>query len=82
MASRCWEQVLPAIVESVEKNLEWHWSKSVQELASSLKRMLEEVEPVLYSRFLLQLQRKEADMAEEEWKRKMRWERLEMAAKL
>ncbi|XP_074578817.1 serine/threonine protein phosphatase 2A 57 kDa regulatory subunit B' alpha isoform-like isoform X1 [Curcuma longa] len=79
MASQCWEEVLPSIVEAVEKNLEWHWSKSVQELAASLKRMLEEAEPVLYSRFLLQLQRKEADMAEEERKRKMRWERLEMA---
>lgn len=79
MASQSWEQVLPGIVECIERNLRWHWSKSVQHLTTSVKSMLEEMEPVLYSRYQLELGHKESVMIQEETKRKIRWERLEMA---
>ncbi|WOL18599.1 hypothetical protein Cni_G27396 [Canna indica] len=82
MASQSWEQVIPGIVECVEKNLKWHWSKSVQQLTASVKKMLQEMEPELYARFLMELEHKESLMVEEERKRKMRWENLEMAAKM
>ncbi|RWW39704.1 hypothetical protein BHE74_00054938 [Ensete ventricosum] len=80
MASQSWEQVLPGIVECIEWNLRWHWSKSVQHLTTSVKSMLEEMEPVLYSRYQLELGHKESVMILEGTKRKIRWERLEEMA--
>ncbi|XP_010935179.1 serine/threonine protein phosphatase 2A 57 kDa regulatory subunit B' beta isoform [Elaeis guineensis] len=80
MASRCMEKILPAIVQGIEKNLSWHWSKSVQELTMSVKTMLEEMEPELYSKCLQELAHRESVAEQEEIKRKVRWERLERAA--
>ncbi|XP_008806167.2 serine/threonine protein phosphatase 2A 57 kDa regulatory subunit B' beta isoform-like [Phoenix dactylifera] len=80
MASRCMENILPAIVKGIEKNLRRHWSESVQQLTMSVKIMLEEMEPELYSKCLQELDRRESVADQEEIKRKVRWERLEMAA--
>lgn len=80
MASRSMENILPAIVEGIENNLRWHWSESVQELTMSVKTMLEEMEPELYSKCLQELEHRELVAEQEEIKRKARWERLEMAA--
>ncbi|KAG1361004.1 serine/threonine protein phosphatase 2A 57 kDa regulatory subunit B' beta isoform [Cocos nucifera] len=80
MASRCMEKILLAMVEGIEKNLRWHWSKSIQELTRSIKTMMEEMEPELYSKCLQELDHRESVAEQEEIKRKARWEWLEMAA--
>ena len=50
MASSMMEKVFPVVVESVEKNLKWHWSESVKQLAENVKTMIEETDPNLYDR--------------------------------
>ncbi|GFY94561.1 protein phosphatase 2A regulatory B subunit family protein [Actinidia rufa] len=49
MALQATEDVFPVIVEGMEKNLKWHWSKSVKQLTENVKAMLEEMEPGLYT---------------------------------
>ncbi|KAA8546131.1 hypothetical protein F0562_020975 [Nyssa sinensis] len=74
------EEVFPRIVEGLEKNLKWHWSESVRQLTENTKEMLEEMEPYLYSKCLLQLKLRESAARQEEIKRKEKWEQIEMAA--
>ncbi|XP_042063646.1 serine/threonine protein phosphatase 2A 57 kDa regulatory subunit B' alpha isoform-like [Salvia splendens] len=77
------EEVLSVVVEGMEENVRGHWSKSVRQLTHSVKEMLVEMEPVLYARCLVQLDHRHLEAeAEAETKRKQRWERVEMAAKL
>nr|CAD1821304.1 unnamed protein product [Ananas comosus var. bracteatus] len=45
MASCLMQEILPPTVDSIEKNLKTHWSKSVRQLTTSVKNMLEEMEP-------------------------------------
>ena len=80
MASQCMEDVLPSLVDAVEKNIRWHWNKSVQNLTVSVKKMLEEMEPGLYSKCLRYLDLQESIAEKEEKRRKEMWERLEWAA--
>lgn len=72
--------VFTVIVEGMEKNLKWHWSKSVRQLTESVKVMLEEMDPDLYSKGLMDIEAKESMAHHEDVKRKKRWERLEMEA--
>ncbi|KAI8027439.1 hypothetical protein LOK49_LG02G03956 [Camellia lanceoleosa] len=80
MASQVIEEVFPVIVEGMERNLKWHWSKSVKQLTENVKVMLEEMEPSLYNQCLLRLQSRESVGRQEEKKREEKWEKIEMAA--
>ncbi|KAL7243027.1 hypothetical protein ACSBR1_015438 [Camellia fascicularis] len=66
MASQVIEEVFPVIVEGMERNLKWHWSKSVKQLTENVKVMLEEMEPSLYNQCLLRLQSRESVARQEE----------------
>ncbi|KAG9442854.1 hypothetical protein H6P81_018708 [Aristolochia fimbriata] len=79
MATQAMEQVLPAVVEALEKNLQWHWSKAIKQLTVDVKAMMEDMEPVLYSKCLQEINLRTSASAQEEM-RKLKWERLEMAA--
>lgn len=80
MAQEATGDVFPVIVEGMEKNLKWHWSKSVRQLTESMKVMLEEMEPRLYSKCVLNLELRESAARQEEIKRREKWERIELAA--
>ncbi|XP_068640331.1 serine/threonine protein phosphatase 2A 57 kDa regulatory subunit B' beta isoform-like [Aristolochia californica] len=80
MTSVAMEKVLPAIVEALEKNLNWHWSKAIRQLTLDVKSVLEDMEPVLYSKCLQEINLRASATDQEEEKRKLMWERLEMAA--
>ncbi|KAM2798479.1 hypothetical protein COP1_003432 [Malus domestica] len=80
MISVAMEEVFPVVVEGMEKNLKWHWSKSVQQLTENVKVMLEEMDPVLYSKCLEEIELRESKANQAEIKRKEKWDRIEMAA--
>ena len=80
MALQATEDVFPVIVEGTEKNLKYHWSKSVKQLTENVKAMLEEMEPGLYTQCLLRLESRESTARQEEEKREKKWERIELAA--
>ncbi|CAA0807701.1 Pentatricopeptide repeat-containing protein -chloroplastic [Striga hermonthica] len=85
MVSEAIDDVFPLIVEGIERNLKGHWSRSVRQLTESVKEMLEELEPILYSQCLSQIDyhhRHSFASHEEETRRKERWLRLEMAAQI
>ncbi|KAK4401367.1 Serine/threonine protein phosphatase 2A regulatory subunit B' alpha isoform [Sesamum angolense] len=82
MASQAIHDVFPIIVEGMEKNLKGHWSRSVRQLTENVKEMLEEMEPILYFKCLSQLHHRQSATNEEEMRRRGRWERVEMAAKM
>ncbi|XP_047171329.1 serine/threonine protein phosphatase 2A 57 kDa regulatory subunit B' beta isoform-like [Vigna umbellata] len=73
-------EVFNVIVEGMEKNLKWHWSKSVRQLTESVKVMLEEMDPDLYSKGLMDMEAKESMAHLEDIKRKKKWERIEWEA--
>ncbi|XP_028797549.1 serine/threonine protein phosphatase 2A 57 kDa regulatory subunit B' alpha isoform [Neltuma alba] len=81
MASTAMVEVFPVIVQGMEKNLQWHWSKSVRQLTESVKLMLEDMDPVLYSKALQDMKARESAARQEDLKRKQRWQTIdEMAA--
>lgn len=80
MASEAVEDVFPILVEGMEKNLKYHWSKSVKQLTQNVKEMLEEVDPGVYLKCLSQLDLKDSTTSRQEMRRKEMWERVEMAA--
>ena len=80
MALQATEDVFPVIVKGMEKNLKWHWSKSVKQLTENVKAMLEEMEPGLYTQCLLRLKSRESVAQQEEEKREKKWEIIELAA--
>ncbi|KAF5745774.1 serine/threonine protein phosphatase 2A 57 kDa regulatory subunit B' beta isoform-like [Tripterygium wilfordii] len=80
MISSAAEEVFPVLVEGMEKNLKWHWSKSVKQLTENVKLMLEGMDPSLYCKCLQETDQKEFRAREEEIKRKQNWEMIELAA--
>ncbi|XP_050262296.1 serine/threonine protein phosphatase 2A 57 kDa regulatory subunit B' beta isoform-like [Quercus robur] len=75
------EEVFPIVVEGVERNLKWHWSKSVRQFTEIIKEMLENLDSALYSKCLQEIDLREYRARQEEIKRREKWERIEMAAK-
>ncbi|XP_025677692.1 serine/threonine protein phosphatase 2A 57 kDa regulatory subunit B' beta isoform [Arachis hypogaea] len=73
-------EVFPVIVEGMERNLKWHWSKNVRQLTESVKVMLEEMDPELYTKGLIDMQNKQAEVHQLDIRRKKRWEILELEA--
>ncbi|KAG4918630.1 hypothetical protein JHK84_055932 [Glycine max] len=73
-------EVFTVIVEGMEKNLKSHWSKSVRQLTESVKVMLEDIDPDMYSKGLMDMEAKESMAHQEDIKRKKRWERIELEA--
>ncbi|XP_077221245.1 serine/threonine protein phosphatase 2A 57 kDa regulatory subunit B' beta isoform-like [Tasmannia lanceolata] len=80
IVSEAMEEALPAVVEAIEKNIKWHWNKTVRQQTVKVKKMLEDLEPSLYSKCATELNLRESMADQEEMKRKEKWERLEMAA--
>ncbi|KAJ1436330.1 Protein phosphatase 2A, regulatory B subunit, B56 [Sesbania bispinosa] len=80
MASTGTVEVFPVIVEGMEKNLKWHWSKSVRQLTESVKVMLEDMDPDLYAKVLMDIKTKESEAHQQDMERKKRWEKIELAA--
>lgn len=80
MISVAMEEVFPVVVEGMEKNLKWHWSKSVRQLTENVKLMLEEMDPILYSKCLQEIELRGSKAHQAEIKRKQNWDRIEMAA--
>ncbi|RVW96735.1 Serine/threonine protein phosphatase 2A 57 kDa regulatory subunit B' epsilon isoform [Vitis vinifera] len=76
MAQEAMDEVFPVIVEGMEKNLKWHWSKSVRQLTQTVKVMLEEMEPCLYSKCVINLELRESAAQQEEIKRREKWKGL------
>lgn len=60
LASLAVEEVFPVVVESVEKNLKWYWSKSVRQLTENVKTMLEDMDPIFYSECLEEIDLRES----------------------
>ncbi|XP_054776941.1 serine/threonine protein phosphatase 2A 57 kDa regulatory subunit B' alpha isoform-like [Prosopis cineraria] len=82
MASTAMVEVFPVIVQGMENNLKWHWSKSVRQLTESVKLMLQEMDPVLYSKGLQDMKARELEARQQDLKRKQRWQTIhEMAAR-
>lgn len=80
MASQAMGDVFPVVVEGLENNLKMHWSKSARQLTENVKVMLEEMDPSLYSKCLLELKVQESAARQETIKRKEKWEKIEMEA--
>ncbi|KAI9123402.1 hypothetical protein K1719_004702 [Acacia pycnantha] len=81
MASTAMVEVFPVILQGMEMNLRWHWSKSVRQLTESVKLMLEDMDPVLYSKSLQDMKARESAAHQEDLMRKQRWQMIdEMAA--
>ena len=80
MASMAMEEVFPVVVEGMERNLKWHWSKSVCQLTANVKVMLEEMDQILYSKCLEEINHRESVARQAEIKRKETWDRIELAA--
>ncbi|XP_028768105.1 serine/threonine protein phosphatase 2A 57 kDa regulatory subunit B' beta isoform [Neltuma alba] len=77
MVSTAMAEVFPVIVEGMERNLKWHWSRNVRQLTESVKVMLDDMDPVLYSRSLQDLKARELAARQEDIKR---WEKIELLA--
>lgn len=80
MASTGTVEVFPIIIEGMEKNLKWHWSKSVRQLTESVKVMLKDMDPDLYAKVVMDMQTKESVAHKQDVERKKKWERIELAA--
>jgi serine/threonine-protein phosphatase 2A regulatory subunit B' len=80
MATTGTVEVLPVIVEGVEKNLKLHWSKSVRQLTESVKVVVEDIDPDLYAKAQMDIKVKESEAHQKDMKRKKTWERIELAA--
>ena len=66
------EEVFPIVVEGVERNLKWHWSKSVRQVTEIIKEMLEDLDSALYSKCLQEIDLREYRARQEEIKRRER----------
>ncbi|KAJ4774917.1 Serine/threonine protein phosphatase 2A 57 kDa regulatory subunit B' beta isoform [Rhynchospora pubera] len=79
LTSNVINEILPLVVAGMESNLNLHWSKSVQQVTTIVKTMLEGMYPDLYSKCIQQLRLQEVQLQKEETKRRLRWKQLEMA---
>lgn len=52
MVSTSMEEVFPIIIKGMEKNVRSHWNDNVKELAHNVMAILEEINPILYHKFL------------------------------
>ncbi|KAI3834267.1 hypothetical protein MKX03_030074 [Papaver bracteatum] len=73
------EEVFPEVVQRIEMNLKGHWSRSIRQLTESIKPMLEEMDPIMYSKCVKETEHRTNMAEQEEMKRKLKWEELEMA---
>ncbi|XP_052192590.1 serine/threonine protein phosphatase 2A 57 kDa regulatory subunit B' kappa isoform-like [Diospyros lotus] len=80
MASQAMGDVFPVLVAGMEKNLKWHWSKSVKQLTENVRAMVEEMEPNLYSQCVERLESQDLRAHQEATKRAEKWVGIELAA--
>ncbi|XP_030511695.2 serine/threonine protein phosphatase 2A 57 kDa regulatory subunit B' beta isoform-like [Rhodamnia argentea] len=74
------DEVFPVVVEGMEKNMKRHWSSSIRQLTENVKEMLEEMDPILYYKCILEMERRESTARKEGVRRKEKWERIESIA--
>ncbi|KAI3839318.1 hypothetical protein MKW92_004223 [Papaver armeniacum] len=72
------EEVFPEVVLRIEMNLKGHWSRSIRQLTESIKPMLEEMDPIMYSKCVKETEHRINMAEQEEMERKLKWEELEM----
>ncbi|WCJ39924.1 Serine/threonine protein phosphatase 2A 57 kDa regulatory subunit B' beta isoform [Euphorbia peplus] len=83
MAISAMDEVFPVVVEGMEQNLNWHWSKSVKQLTENVKLLLQEIDHTLYDKCVQEIYHNQTLATQQEQIRKRRWEIIEMeAAKL
>jgi len=80
LVSRHMEQIVPAVVSGVEKNLREHWSKSIQEETLYVKKKLEELDPQLFDECMRQFEEEESKAQHVRRKRELIWKQLESMA--
>ncbi|KDP33290.1 hypothetical protein JCGZ_13077 [Jatropha curcas] len=80
LVSSAIEEVLPVVVEGMEKNLKCHWSDSVKQLTEDVKAMLQEMYPSLYENSVQEIEQRQFLARQRELKRKETWERIELEA--
>lgn len=80
MISLALDEVFPVVVEGMEKNLKRHWSSSVRQLTENVKEMLEEMDPTLYYKCILEIECRESTTRKDGVRRKEKWERIESIA--
>ncbi|XP_065866471.1 serine/threonine protein phosphatase 2A 57 kDa regulatory subunit B' beta isoform-like [Euphorbia lathyris] len=80
MATSAMEEVFPVVVEGMEKNLKWHWSKSVKQLTENVKLLLQQMDQTLYNKCIQDISHKQNKARQQEEIRNKRWERIEMEA--
>nr|GMC83479.1 serine/threonine protein phosphatase 2A 57 kDa regulatory subunit B' beta isoform-like [Ipomoea batatas] len=80
MAAESMEQVFPILVRGLEDNLKGHWSTSVKELTQNVKRMLQELDPCLYTNCLLHLEIQQTLLHQQHISRRHKWNTIEEKA--
>ncbi|GAV74843.1 B56 domain-containing protein [Cephalotus follicularis] len=76
------QMILPVIFPALEKNAHNHWNLAVLNLTSNVRKMLSEMDDVLFSACHDHFKEEEAKQILAAEKRKEAWERLENAASL
>lgn len=80
LVSRHMEQIVPAVVSGMEKNLRDHWNKSIQEQTLYVKKMLEELDPQLFDECMRKFEEEESKAEHVRRKRELIWKQLESLA--
>lgn len=80
LVSRHKEQIVPAVVSGVEKNLRDHWNKSIQEQSLYVKKILEELDPQLFDECMRKFEQEESKAQHVRRKRELIWKQLESMA--
>lgn len=74
--------ILPIILPALERNIQGHWNHAVLNLSLNVKKMLMEMDDVLFMSCHAHFKEQEAKLSLAAEKRKQAWERLENAASL
>lgn len=72
--------ILPIIFPALEKNARNHWNQAVHSLTLNVRKILSDLDPLLYKECLLKFQEDEAKEDELRSKREIIWKMLEDAA--
>ncbi|GLT28969.1 hypothetical protein SLA2020_038670 [Shorea laevis] len=73
--------ILPLIFSALEQNTQTHWNQAVLNLTQNIRKMLCEMDEELVVACQQKLEEEKSLLIEAEERRKLRWERLESAAR-
>lgn len=74
--------ILPLVFPALERNTKNHWNQAVLNLTLNLRRMLSEMDEELVIACQRKLEEEDSRLSVEAEKRRLTWERLEIAAGL